>query len=179
MEKTCAYCGELFTGKRNAKFCSDEHRWRHHSAVKYEQVKQQRVQEAPPMAKQKDPAAQARGKSNRARGAQAERDVCHMIEETTGDKVRRNLSQTRDMGGDVKWGPLYLEVKYCRNISMPAWQAQAIKSASDDGEGLVPAVVHRRPGEPFWLSMPLHSFLALFQGLREAAKKAQNGPSEA
>ncbi|HKX55739.1 MAG TPA: hypothetical protein VJN01_06550, partial [Xanthomonadales bacterium] len=97
-------------------------------------------------------------------------EVCHLIREMTGDEVRRNLSQTRDAGGDVKWGPFYFEVKYQKAIAMPAWQRQACESTVADGNGLVPAVVYRQPNNAFWVSLPFAVFLGLFDALRKAAK---------
>lgn len=120
----------------------------------------------------KDPEAQKRGKANRAKGARAEREVCHLIHQLTGDEVRRNLSQTRDAGGDVKWGPFYFEVKYQKTIAMPAWQQQAVASAVQDGTGCTPAVVYRRPEEQFWISLPFEAFVQMFDTMRKAL---QNG----
>lgn len=122
------------------------------------------------MAREKDPEAQKRGKANRAKGARVEREVCHLIQQITGEEVRRNLSQTRDAGGDVLWGPFYLEVKYQAKINMPEWQRQAVQSAVQDGSGLVPAVVYRRANEQFWISLPFETFVALFDAMRKAMK---------
>ena len=160
--RTCELpgCGTVFVGKANARFCSGKCRWKHNSKLR-------RVEEA--MAREKDPEAQRRGKANRAKGARAENEVCHLIRDITGDEVRRNLSQTRDAGGDVKWGPFYFEVKYQQRFVMPEWQKQAVQSAQADG-GLVPAVVYRRPNEPFWVSLPFAVFLQMFDALRKTAK---------
>lgn len=128
--------------------------------------------------REKDPAAQARGRSNRRKGAVAEREVCHIIGSITGDEVSRNLSQTRDAGGDVVWGPFYLEVKYQRTIAMPAWQHQAVQSAVQDGRGLVPAVVYRKPNDDFWISLPFSDFLNLFTALRDAANAGMQAMSQ-
>lgn len=170
-EHNCQRCGTLFTGRADARFCSDACRWREHSKQAYQARKQGVVMAKPK--REKDPEAQARGRSNRRKGAVAEREVCHLIRGATGDEVSRNLSQTRDAGGDVKWGPFYLEVKYQKTIAMPAWQQQAAASAAQDGEGLVPAVVYRRPNEQFWIAMPFDAFLATFATLRDAALAAQ------
>lgn len=167
----CAYCGVEFKTYQRAKYCSSSCRWRHHRATAYllDTNPEMDKNEAAQMAKIKDPAAQARGRSNRARGAQAERDVCHLIRDLTGDDVSRNLTQTRDAGGDVKWGPFYFEVKYQRAIAMPAWQEQAKASAAEDGGGLIPAIVYRRPNDKFWVSLPFETFLMMFDQLRKAA----------
>lgn len=164
VEHSCEHCGTLFFGRSDARFCGDTCRWRHHAAHRKPQTDEEMAK------REKDPAAQARGRSNRRKGAVAEREVCHIIRDITFDEVNRNLSQTRDAGGDVVWGPFYLEVKYQRTIAMPAWQLQAVQSARQDGRGLVPAVVYRKPNEPFWISLPFADFLNLFATLREAAR---------
>lgn len=160
--RTCELdgCGTVFVGKAGARFCSDKCRWKYNRKLRYaEEI----------MAREKDPEAQRRGKANRAKGARAENEVCHLIRDLTGDEVRRNLSQTRDAGGDVKWGPFYLEVKYQQKFAMPEWQKQAVQSAAGGGN-LVPAVVYRRPNEQFWISLPFDAFLQLFDAMRKAMK---------
>lgn len=168
----CAYCSGEFTGRPQAKYCGDRCRWLHHAnAAKFQQELGIDKQEALDMAKApKDPEASRRGRSNRAKGARAEREVCHLIHGITGDDVSRNLTQTRDAGGDVKWGPFYFEVKYQKTIAMPAWQQQAVISAAEDPDNLCPAVVYRRPGEKFWVSLPFETFLMMFDTLRKAAE---------
>lgn len=155
-EKTCLApdCGVVFVGRPNRVYCSDQCRWSH-AAVK----------------KAKDPERVLMGRSNRRKGANAERDVCHVINEITGEGVKRNLSQTRDAGSDVVWGPFMLEVKYQKALALPAWQRQ-VQVAADDA-GLVPAVVYRRPDEKFWISLPFETFVMLFDALRKAAEANQ------
>lgn len=175
IEHNCARCGKLFVGKPVARYCSDTCRWRDRSAERYAAQKAEQEGAVPKPKREKDPVRQAMGRSNRRKGAVAEREVCHLVERHTGDKVCRNLSQTRDAGGDVIWGPFYLEVKYQRTIAMPAWQRQAVQSARDEGER-IPAVVYRQPNEKYWVSMPFEEFLQLFQGLRVAAGIARPAP---
>ena len=169
-EKPCANpaCGMLFVGRANKHYCSDHCRWRKHSATHYEAVRST-------MPKVKDPEAQRRGKANRAKGARVEREVCHLIRDLTGDDVSRNLSQTRDAGGDVKWGPFYLEVKYQQTLALPAWQRQATESAAKDVDQLVPAVVYRRPNEHFWVAMPFHTFVMMFDMMRKRIAELERG----
>lgn len=159
-EKTCqnAGCGKTFIGKSNKKFCCDTCRWAEH------------VRQKAGVALGEDGAAQlsARGKRNRAKGARAEREVCQLITAITGTEVKRELSQTRDSGSDVRWGPFLLEVKYHQNVAMPAWQKQASDNA--DEAKLVPAVVYRRPEEQFWISLPFQAFVTMFETLRRAAE---------
>lgn len=172
VEHKCERCDKLFLGRPQARFCSDRCRWQQHAAERYAAQKENAV---PKPKREKDPAKQAQGRSNRRKGAVAEREVCHLIRRYTGDNVCRNLSQSRDAGGDVIWGPLYLEVKYQRTIAMPAWQRQAVQSAKDEGDR-IPAVVFRQPNNGFWVSLPFDAFLQLFHGLRVAAGMAPPAP---
>lgn len=145
----CEGCDVVFVGRNNAKFCSDLCRWR---------------------ARDKEALAATRGRANRAKGARAEREVCDIVNTITGAGVKRNLSQTRDSGSDVQWGPFLLEVKYQRTYALPAWQRQASDAAKD--AGLYPAVVYRRPNEKFWISLEFETFITMFEALRRAAEGA-------
>lgn len=58
------------------------------------------------------------GKAQRDKGARFEREVCSIIEDVTGYKVKRNLSQTRDGGYDIKFGPFRLECKSRKALSV-------------------------------------------------------------
>lgn len=96
---------------------------------------------------------------SRAKGAKGELEVCMLLRKWTGDRHTRELDQCREGGGDVRFGPLLLEVKRRERIDMPAWQAQACESATN--AGLLPAVVWRRNQEDWWVAMPFIQYLAL------------------
>lgn len=163
-QKTCP-CGVEFVGRPNQKYHDDKCRWLHHTYTKRGLDMTKREPNAPI-----DYARQ--GKANRAKGARAEREVCHLLTELTGHKVTRNLSQTRDAGSDVEWGPFLLEVKYQKTLALPAWQRQVC--AAVQGTDKVPAVVYRRPEEDWWVSLPFPVFVMLFETLRKAAQEAVN-----
>lgn len=162
--KECANpkCGRTFLGKSNKKFCSDHCRWGKHVDERRELEAIQAELEGKTVDRSK------LGRANRAKGARAEREVCDILTAISGSKVKRNLSQTRDAGSDVQWGPFLLEVKYHQQYALPAWQRQAVESARDGN--LVPAVVYRRPQEEFWISLPFTTFVTLFETLRKAAQ---------
>lgn len=155
-------CPVEFEGRPNRKFCCDSCRWTVHA---YERRGMDVTKRKPHEAKPIDYSKQ--GKANRAKGAREEREVCHIVNRITGSDISRNLSQTRDSGCDVTWGPFLLEVKYQKTLAIPAWQRQVTTAAAK--EGLVPCIVHRRPTEDFWISLPFELFVTLFDAMRQKA----------
>ena len=75
--------------------------------------------------------ASARGRSNRNRGAAAERELARWIKDELGIEVSRNLKQyQRTQEGDLTpLGPFLLEVKYHARINVRDWWRQAVESA--------------------------------------------------
>ena len=70
--------------------------------------------------------------SQRRKGADGERSAYKVLWDQLGDIVeRRDLSQTRDGGGDLKIprARVLVEVKRTQARSVPRWMAQARKSA--------------------------------------------------
>lgn len=156
-------CGVTFIGRPNQKYHDEKCRWTHNVYKARGKDVSKREPNGPiDYAKQ--------GKANRAKGARAEREVCHLLTELTGHKVTRNLSQTRDAGSDVEWGPFLLEVKYQKTLALPQWQRQV--RVAVQGTDKVPAVVYRRPEEDWWVSLPFPVFVMLFETLRKAAQAA-------
>jgi len=129
------------------------------------------------MAQPKNPENVRRGRSARAKGAQGEREVCHILSELTGEEFQRILGQARDSGSDVRYGPFLLEVKRHERLCLPQWQEQAKASAQEAGK--IPAVVYRQNREDWWISVPLRELVLLLEGLRNAAKGRLPGPLEA
>ena len=156
--KTCPHCKIEFVGRPNKKYCSDQCRWNDHALGRSVQSEIDK----PKVDRSK------LGKQNRSKGARAEREVCDILTAISGSKVKRNLSQTRDAGSDVQWGPFLLEVKYQQTYALPAWQRQACIAAKE--ADAIPAVVYRRPQEQFWISLPFDVFVTLFETLRKAAE---------
>jgi hypothetical protein len=90
------------------------------------------------------------GRSNRARGGAAEREVCQLINALLpGVSAKRHLAQWRDKSqqdvvGVEGW---MIQVKYCRELSRPAWWAALNREAR--AQGLWPALFYRKPGTPW------------------------------
>ena len=87
--------------------------------------------------------ASARGRSNRNRGAAAERELARWIKDELGVDVSRNLKQyQRSQEGDLTpLGPFLLEVKYHARINVRDWWKQAVVSAK--ACGLIPVVAYK------------------------------------
>jgi Holliday junction resolvase len=87
--------------------------------------------------------ASARGRSNRNRGAAAERELARWIRDELGIEVSRNLKQyQRTQEGDLTpLGPFLLEVKYHARINVRDWWRQAV--AASKVHGLIPVVAYK------------------------------------
>ena len=100
-------------------------------------------------------------KSQRDKGAAAEREVAAILSEVLGVQVRRKLGQVRDGGDDLEVGPFRIEVKRRETLAMDAWSRQVEACAGADQ---VPVVVYRRSREPWRVSLLLTDFLPLMGG---------------
>lgn len=97
------------------------------------------------------------GKSSRRKGHQFERDIVNMLR-TNGIDAARNLSQTRDAGGDIDLPGVLIECKRCESGFSARHLKQARKAAGDR----IPVVAHRRSREAprFVVEMNQEQFLS-------------------
>lgn len=156
---TCKFCANEFpTDIKKTLFCKDKCRYDFHNSMqRFGDI----TTEVPLTGK-------LSGRGRRAKGARGEREVCRLIAGVTGEDIARNISQSRDGGHDIDWGPFAMEVKTTETVSMPAWQSQVLKSV--EGTDKVPSIVWRRKGEEWWIGLPLQSFVEIFNMLRLAAE---------
>lgn len=98
--------------------------------------------------------ASARGRSNRNRGAAAERELARWIKDELGVDVSRNLKQyQRSQEGDLTpLGPFLLEVKYHARLNVRDWWRQAVVSAK--ACGLIPVVAYKVARKGFRFVLP-------------------------
>ena len=98
--------------------------------------------------------ASARGRSNRNRGAAAERELARWIKDELGVVVARNLKQyQRSQEGDLTpLGPFLLEVKYHARLNVRDWWKQAVVSAK--ACGLIPVVAYKVARKGFRFVLP-------------------------
>lgn len=100
-----------------------------------------------------------RGKRNRLKGSEFERDICAAFSELLGVKVTRKLGQARDSGSDIHCGPLIIECKRRSSLGPTGrWLDQA-EAGTDRSTGKVPCVVAREDRREPIITMLLSDFL--------------------
>lgn len=83
------------------------------------------------------------GKAQRTKGHQFERDIVNLLKEK-GYPAARNLTQTRDSGGDINLPRWLIECKrYAKIGRVYEWLEQAIKAASEIQKPIVIAKADR------------------------------------
>ena len=82
-------------------------------------------------------------KSQRDKGHQFERDVVNILK-MHGYEASRNLTQTRDSGGDISLPRWLFECKRYAKIAVYTWLDQAIKSAKGNQTPVVVAKADRK-----------------------------------
>lgn len=102
------------------------------------------------------------GKASREKGARAELEVSHILQEYGFDGKRTAQHSGKNGGAaDVVGLPgFHLEVKRCERLELPAWIAQAERDAAPDE---IPCVVFRRSKEQWRVEIPLKSLLQLVE----------------
>lgn len=100
----------------------------------------------------------ARGRSNRNRGAAAERELARWIRDELGVEVSRNLKQyQRTQEGDLTpLGPFLLEVKYHARLNVRDWWKQAVESAKKANS--VPVVAYKVARKGWRFVLPYTAF---------------------
>jgi len=98
--------------------------------------------------------------SQRRKGADGERSAYKLLWEQLGDVVeKRDLSQTRDGGGDIRIpkARVLVEVKRTQRRSVPAWLKQADLSAKAIPGRRWAGVVMWRPNNSGWTAFIISS----------------------
>lgn len=93
----------------------------------------------------------ALGKRERRKGADAERELMHILNEQYGMNVKRGdcFRYQPDLMGLAS---IHIEVKREERIKLSSWLKQATQAAERYHTG-IPAVFHRRSREPWYVSM--------------------------
>ena len=97
-------------------------------------------------------------KSQRTKGATYEREIVTTLKDVLGIDAKRNLSQTRDSGGDILLDNYLIECKRRASISVYAWMKQAEESCDIKQK---PIVVCRADSKESLVIMKLSDFLPL------------------
>jgi hypothetical protein len=118
--------------------------------------------------------ASSRGKRNRQRGQEGEREVAAILTETLQIPVKRLLGQERDMGADIHTPPYRWEVKRRKRIGLIyEWMQEAQDSLQNASER--PLVAFRADGKGWLVAMPLEEAIRL---IREELNHVKSGQSE-
>lgn len=94
-------------------------------------------------------------KSQRTKGAAGEREWCKQVAQHMHIAAKRDLSQTREGGGDVPAPPFLFEVKRRKGIAVRAFLDQAVEALASGAYPACkyPAVAMREDGRTDWMVM--------------------------
>lgn len=98
------------------------------------------------------------GKMQRTKGATFEREIVNDLKDYLGVKAGRNLSQTRDSGGDIVLDNFVIECKRRAKISIYQWMEQCEVSCETKQK---PIVICRADGEKALAIMKWSDFMTL------------------
>lgn len=113
------------------------------------------------------------GKSQRTKGAAAEREFTTILSDQLGQVVKRKLGQARDSGDDVQVQNFRFEVKRRETLALPAWCRQVEAACAGDPDA-IPVVAYRQNGQPWRVVLKLEHFLPLMAGELTPAKGVDN-----
>ncbi len=106
--------------------------------------------------------AQQRGKRNRQRGQEGEREIANILTDTLGYKVNRLLGQERDKGADILTKPYRWEIKRRKRIGLIYdWLEEAQNSLQDASER--PVIAFRADGKGWLVAMPIEEAIKLMR----------------
>ena len=105
-------------------------------------------------------------KSQRDKGHGFERDIVNLLKEH-GYEASRNLTQTRDSGGDINLPRWLFECKRYAKIAVYTWLDQAIKSAKGNQ---TPVVVAKADRKEAIVIMRLTDFMEIMNHVEKGEK---------
>jgi len=106
--------------------------------------------------------AQQRGKRNRQRGQEGEREIANILTDALGYKVNRLLGQERDKGADILTKPYRWEIKRRKRIGLIYdWLEEAQDSLPDASER--PVIAFRADGKGWLVAMPIEEAIKLMR----------------
>jgi Holliday junction resolvase len=92
------------------------------------------------------------GKSQRTKGAAAERELAKLLSERLSCDVKRNLNQVRDAGHDLDGLPFALEVKRQEVLRIRDWWTQAVEQGKLCDKP--PVLAYRKSRHPWRFVVP-------------------------
>jgi hypothetical protein len=115
--------------------------------------------------------AARRGRRNRQRGQEGEREVSKLLSDSLNMPVKRLLGQERDKGSDILTKPYRWEVKRRKRIGLIYdWLEEAQDGLQNASER--PLVAFRADGKGWLVAMPLEEAIRL---IREEIVNEDNG----
>lgn len=118
--------------------------------------------------------AQQRGKRNRQRGQEGEREIANLLTDALGYKVNRLLGQERDKGADILTKPYRWEIKRRKRIGLIYdWLEEAQESLQDASER--PVIAFRADGKGWLVAMPIEEAIKLMR--EEIIDEKSDSPS--
>lgn len=109
--------------------------------------------------------------NSKAKGSEAEREVCRILTEAGFTNAHRN--DQRYVGGhgnpDIDADGLedyHIEVKRVERLNI----AEAMRQAAADAFHRIPVIIHRRSREPWSVTLPMAEWLRLIQKDRAPCK---------
>lgn len=106
--------------------------------------------------------------NQRNKGHSFERDIVNLLKEH-GYEASRNLTQTRDSGGDISLSRWLFECKRYAKIAVYKWMDQAIKSAK---EKQTPVVIAKADRKEAIVIMRLTDFMEMMDHVEKGQKTA-------
>lgn len=101
-------------------------------------------------------------KSQRTKGATYEREIAFAFSEGLGSEFKRNIGQARDGGNDIDVGPLVVECKRRKRLTVIGnWFAQAQAAIASKPRGGIPTVVCREDNGESLVVIRLSDFIKL------------------
>ena len=95
------------------------------------------------------------GKSERTKGAAAERELAKILFEELGVEMKRNLNQTREGGYDLLGLNLAIECKRREKEDLGGWWRDAVKKA----DGKIPVLAYRASRQPWRFILPVEAVM--------------------
>lgn len=105
------------------------------------------------------------GKASQRKGADGERELAGKLQEY-GFEIQRGGSLSFGEVPDLVGLPgVHIECKRVERLNVPEAMQQAIADSERFGDG-IPALFHRRNRQPWFVTLRLEDFMALYQETR-------------
>jgi hypothetical protein len=101
----------------------------------------------------------SRGRGARRKGCDFERQVAALLAEELGTNIQRTILSGIRGEGDLDGLPVHVELKRQEQARIARWY----KEESPKAGNLPFALIHKRSGEPIFVTMEIHDWITLFR----------------